>query len=166
MDDIRIGLATEDDLDDIFQVGQHAWKVSHAHKYSPDFLDRLVIRAFMPSVMGQALENEDTVVYVAREGCRVVGFIQLDVGRDGTASISYLYVAPGLQGRGIGSKLLEAGLKALAERGVRQVYAVTEADNYQAQRFGERHRFRQVEGDTEKHLTWGEPALLEFVRDV
>lgn len=92
-------------------------------------------------------------VLMAREGDRVLGFATLLVSRgltehtgSATGVVDFVAVRPDLQGRGIGSELLRAGLEILGETCA--LFEVrTELDNFPAIRTYSRLGFRLTSAD-------------------
>ena len=87
--------------------------------------------------------------YLAVEERRVVGLISMVLYKTllhpgGTALINELVVADSARRRGIGRKLVEAGIAAARERGMDEIEVGTETDNRAARRF-----YRSVGFDAE-----------------
>jgi ribosomal-protein-alanine N-acetyltransferase len=80
---------------------------------------------------------------VAVEGGEVVGYAGLCDYPD-EAFVQTMAVAPALQGRGLGARLLLELLDEAARRGQRRVLLEVRADNGAAQRLYERHGFRRT----------------------
>jgi putative acetyltransferase len=79
-------------------------------------------------------------VYVAEVDGRLAGFLAVKDRGDGQGYLHEIFVAPELQGRGVGSALMEMA-KSLAPAGLR---LHTLLRNTQAAAFYERHGFTQV----------------------
>jgi GNAT superfamily N-acetyltransferase len=97
--DVEIGPATAAGAGEILTV-QRAAYLAEAQLYGDCFLDPLTEPL---SGVGAAIETG--LVLAARSGARLVGAVRGHV-RGGTCHIGRLVVAPDLQGRGIGSRLL------------------------------------------------------------
>jgi ribosomal-protein-alanine N-acetyltransferase len=105
-----------------------------AECYAPEIAySRRTMRAFLRLTGAECL--------VAEEGGVVQGFILTD--RDGPAGhVITLDVAPGARRRGVGSELIEAAHRFLAEHGVREVELETATTNDAAVAFWKHHGYR------------------------
>ncbi|MGG2134657.1 GNAT family N-acetyltransferase [Bacillus sp. S2(2024)] len=73
-------------------------------------------------------ENENYVVWMAKNGNKVVGITMVEVDEDHTGSIAIL-TNPSLRGRGIGKSLIKSTLLLDEMSHVRKWFAGIEADN-------------------------------------
>lgn len=89
--------------------------------------------------------------YVAEEDGRIVGTAALHIVWEDLAEIRALAVAPGQEGRGIGSGLVRVLLDEAKNLGISRVFALT----YQPG-FFEKCGFKQVSKETLPHKVWGE----------
>jgi ribosomal-protein-alanine N-acetyltransferase len=88
------------------------------------------------------------------EGDRgVVGYVNLRV-HDGEAHVTYLFVDPGDQGRGIGARLLDRAVADARRRGHRRVRLTAGVENVRARRFYEREGWRDT-GERHRHSALG-----------
>lgn len=95
-------------------------------------------------------------VLVARLNGAVVGHLQLiDTDQRDRPEVKNMAVHEGLQGRGIGSRLLRAALDMLAAEGAQEVLVATAAADIDNLRFYQRHGFRMraVERDAFRAAT-------------
>lgn len=100
----------------------------------------------------RALEGDENLeMIVAEEEDAVVGYIVLRVDADRSeifgfkwASVLSLAIDPDWWGRGIGSKLVEKGLRRLKEVGTRYVEVFTDQNNIAAIRVFEKNGFRFI----------------------
>lgn len=88
-------------------------------------------------------------VWVARRsgevvGCCVVCYAISTSRGSLVAKLDDVNVKPGLEGRGIGSAMMEALKEELRRRGVTRIDTATHFDNPGARRFYERHGFRSL----------------------
>ena len=97
------------------------------------------------------LERNDSIVLVAEQDGQVAGYCYAGLeGRDwlslrGPAGVIYdILVDPRSRGHGVGRRLLDAMLKALAERGAPQVVLFTATRNEVAQRLFAQAGFRST----------------------
>ena len=110
------------------------------------------------SYLRSQLAEPDAIVLVAERAGEVVGYAYAGIeGADymalrGPAGVLHdLVVDPGHRGRGVGRRLLDAALDALAARGAPRVVLSTAARNAAAQRLFERAGFR--------------PTMVEMTRE-
>lgn len=89
---------------------------------------------------GSAMETQHSVVAASTEGDEVLGFVMWTAGW-----VNHLYIAPGLQRRGIGALLLDAAGEWHVERNIQQIHLWTFQRNDRARRFYQKHGFRPVE---------------------
>ncbi len=88
------------------------------------------------------LRRENTSLWVA-EAERVVGYAVVWVVED-QAELGNLAVAPAWRRKGLGRRLLEVVLDAMAGSGVRELFLEVRESNLNAQGLYGRHGFRQV----------------------
>lgn len=138
---VRIRACREDDLPALEWFGLFA-----AHR-------PLIRSTFERHQRGEAL------MLVAEAGGEASGQLWIDFGAD-VAEIWAVRILPCLQGRGIGSRLLEAAESAVRGRGVRRVELAVEIGEERARRFYERAGYRF----TGTGLSRPQPRLREQVR--
>jgi GNAT superfamily N-acetyltransferase len=95
------------------------------------------------------LDDDASVVFVAEEGRRIIGYVYAAVEplswkdlRDECGFIHDLLVADAGRGRGVGEALLDAAIEWLGQRGMPRVVLGTAAQNDNARRLFERRGFR------------------------
>lgn len=96
------------------------------------------------------LEQEESVVFLAFDGKRAVGFTQLypqfsSVGMDRNWLLNDLYVDKSARKQGVGYRLLEAARAFGRETGARWLVLETGVDNYAAQALYEKAGWARVE---------------------
>lgn len=110
-----------------------AWVAVNARAFASHPEQGRVDRAAFDERRGEAwFRDDDLVVAVDADG-RLVGFdwVKAEAGST-TGEIYVLGVDPDTAGRGLGRRLLAAGLARLAERGMRRVDLYVEGDNVPA----------------------------------
>jgi ribosomal protein S18 acetylase RimI-like enzyme len=101
--------------------------------------------------LGTQLEEPDAALFVAEQEGRVVGYVYATVEprswqelREESGFIHDLFVDDQARGGGTGTRLLDAALDWLKERGQPQVVLWSAAQNAAAQRLFERRGFRRT----------------------
>lgn len=138
---IIVRSARADDAPVLGRLG--ALLVALHHAYDPD---RFIAPApgterGYGAFLASELERKEAIVLVAEEGGSVLGYAYAGLEdrdwialRERAGAIYDIVVDPGRQGEGIGRMLLEATLKALADRGAPRVVLSTATPNEAAQR--------------------------------
>jgi [ribosomal protein S18]-alanine N-acetyltransferase len=106
------------------------------------------------------LRRSDSLLWVAesrREG--VVGYAAVWIVLD-QAELGDIAVADGWRRRGIGRRLLEATLEAMAERSVRELYLEVRPSNREARALYERYGFEEVGRRKDYYARPREDALV------
>lgn len=130
--------ATLDDLEEILAIIARADAQSGA--WAPGGRPHAVAAQRDRERVSQRLAARDDHSEVAMVGGRLAGFVNVDP-RDGVAHISYLFVEPHFQGRGIGATLLERAVADSRRRGFARATLHTAVLNARARRFYERARW-------------------------
>lgn len=106
------------------------------------FYGKAVDEAAIAAFLGERLGNDQSVVFLAWQGERAVGFVQL---YPAFASLSLapswilndLFVVPETRGSGAGRALMDAALGLARENGAAELFLQTARDNTTAQRLYE-----------------------------
>ena len=106
--DLRI--ARDIDAEDVSTIIQSALRETNARDYSQDIIERIA-KCFDPAAVLELIHKR--TVFVAALGQRIVGTASLD-GR----VVQSVFVAPDVQGRGIGKRLMAEVEKVARERGI------------------------------------------------
>ena len=149
--DIAIRPATRADLPALGRLA--ALLVRTHHEFDPQRFIAATPRTAngYASWLGSQLRNPDVVVLVAERAGEVLGYTYAGVeGFDyvslrGPAGVLHdIVVDPGQRGGGVGQRLLDATLAALAQRGAPRVVLSTAERNEAAQRLFARAGFRRT----------------------
>lgn len=145
MDGVEVGrLAAGDDLTAVARVYACSWRHAYQGIVPQGYLDSL-----SEGFWQLGLEQSADRTFIAREGGEVVGVCTHGPARVGAfagwGEIVSLYVLPERAGRGVGSKLLDVALDALAAEGFERAYLWVLADNAPARAFYERRGFQLLE---------------------
>lgn len=98
--------------------------------------------------LGRLIETQE--VFVLRDAEKLSGFMALERGAAGSATITALYLAPPVRNRGLGKALLD-----LAKTEAERLTLWTFQANHQAQRFYQREGFaesRRTTGENDENL--------------
>lgn len=137
---VEVRDAGVDDAREIKSVARTTWDHTYRDTIPEDVRAAFVDQAYSADSLRRRIESK--VFLVAAEGEEVLGFADFRPLSDTEAGLAAIYVLPAMQGRGIGARLLEAGIGAFPSR-TRFVLRV-EQDNALAQRFYEAHGFRRT----------------------
>ena len=118
----------------------------YSQELIPMPLERMVLQ------FSERIRNKD-IVLVAEEDGQIAGHLVVGIGRGKLSHVGYigLFVKKELWGKGIGAKLLEEGIKAAKERGLKkimyEVYSPNERSINLAKQFG-----FELRGTLKKHM--------------
>ena len=97
---------------------------------------------------------EKSIILIATISRKVVGFANFSrVNDDGIVGLAAIYIYPEYQGQGIGSALLEQGIKEL--HGVKEIFVDVEKENLSGLKFYEAKAFevvREFDDDFDGHI--------------
>lgn len=100
---------TEKNLGDVASCYVLGWKSSHSKLYANDYVE-----AFTPEKTAAFLKKDqgtERITFVAYDKGNAIGFITIDKEK---CDIPRLYVIPEKQRQGVGTKLIEFGIKQLS----------------------------------------------------
>jgi ribosomal protein S18 acetylase RimI-like enzyme len=137
---VVVRAAGVDDVREIQRVARTTW--DHTYKLSiPESVRaEFVSQAYSADSLRRRMESN--VFLVATEGGEILGFVDFGSLSETEVELAAIYILPGMQGQGIGARLLETGIGAFTPR-TRFVLRV-EQDNMQARRLYEAHGFRRT----------------------
>lgn len=139
-----VRLAAGDDMAAVARVYARSWRHAYRGIVPQSYLDSL-----SEGFWQLGLEQSADRTFIAHEGSEIVGVCTHGPARievfAGWGEIVSLYVLPERAGRGIGLKLLDASLGALAAEGFERAYLWVLADNAPARAFYERRGFQLLE---------------------
>lgn len=129
---------------DITQI-QHVAKTSWNHTYEGiipiHIQENFLQSAYSNDMMQKRLEHSH--MFVAEADNRIVGFANFSPIKDrGEVELGAIYLYPDYQGKGIGSALLQEGLKKV--KGIKEVYINVEKENQIGRHFYEAKGFKVV----------------------
>ena len=160
---VNLRSATREDLGPLTEL----WFRSAAEAFLPLLPDgfELPNRSRLDGPAG-ALQQERTAVLIAEGGDGMLGYVAAGPSRDpdvpGTVGeIWTLFLEPGAIGRGVGTRLLQAGLDHLREIGLKEVTLWSFRGNERANAFYERHGFRR-EGAEKRMEDWDNIPIARY----
>jgi GNAT superfamily N-acetyltransferase len=138
--------ATDADVEAMVELQLAAWREGFVPILPPAF-EVPDPRGFAPR-LAEALAVEGVHSTLAHEGERMVGWITYGVNRDPdtgprTGEVRSLFVHPDRWRSGVGTRLMNAALDALAEQGYEDATVWSFDDNDRANAFYERHGFER-----------------------
>src|SRR5262249_42741223 len=141
------------DLSKVGTVARATWPVVYAGIIPDDVQRRVLAIWYSPESLSRAREAPQSSLFVAESDGDVIGFAQFVRRSAESAELTRIYVLPDRQRGGIGTQLLDAGLRELAGEGLQHLTVEVERDNGVGRRFYERSGFvatreltREVEG--------------------
>ncbi len=130
-----------DDIKQVQDVAKTTWNATYEGIIPLDVQNNFLKSAYNDEKMKQRLER--AFLFVAEVDNRVVGFANFSpVREDGKVELGAIYLYPEYQGKGIGSALLQQGIKDLY--GVKELYINVEKDNKIGKTFYEAKGFEIV----------------------
>lgn len=162
---VNLRNATREDLGPLTDL----WFRSAAEAFLPLLPDgfELPNRSRLEGPAG-ALQQERTAVLVVEDGDALLGYVTAGPSRDPdvlvpVGEIWTLFLEPGAMGRGVGKRLLQAGLDHLRGIGLDEVTLWSFRDNERANAFYERHGFRR-DGAEKRMADWDHIPIVRYRR--
>ena len=151
------------DLGAVQEVARITWAETYRGIIPDDELTSFVERAYSEESLKHRMETG--VFLVAVLGGEVVGFADFDPepGKSGEVELAAIYVLPEMQGRGVGPRLLEAGIGRFGSTGSLTLRVAR--DNLGGRRFYEARGFSSV-GEHVWRTADGEVYELEMVLEI
>jgi ribosomal protein S18 acetylase RimI-like enzyme len=139
MGDVKIREMSVRDVGTVQKVARETWADAYAGIIPEETQRAFLERAYSPASLARRIESG--VFLVAEIDGEVVGFADISSARDepGVLELAAIYVRPDVQGGGLGSRLLLAGLERFS--GTKRVRTDVEQENLAARRFYEARGF-------------------------
>lgn len=119
---------------DVADCYLNSWNSSHAGKYPEGAVTNFNIEKFI-NILKK--DNEaDRITFIAYDKNNIIGFITIDKE---SSELTHLYVVPARQRQGMGTKLLEFGIKQMT--GVNRIYTTVLSINNIGIAFFEQYGF-------------------------
>lgn len=134
------------DIPYVQDVAHMSWHATYSHIIPREVQDKFLESAYNPSMLKKRMKRSD--IFIAEIDGKVVGFAQfMSPDRRGKAELIALYLDPDYQSQGLGTALLNEGLKQLAP--VAELYLHVERDNHIGRRFYQAKGFEVLDEFTE-----------------
>ena len=135
------------DSKDIQHIAKVTWNATYEGLIQEEVQTNFLNMAYSDEMMIRRVEK--TALYVAEMDKRAVGFANFSNvdPQTGSAELAAIYLLPDYQNRGLGTLLLEKGLRDLSDASV--LYVHVEKDNESGKRFYEAKGFTLVDEFTE-----------------
>jgi ribosomal protein S18 acetylase RimI-like enzyme len=152
-----------EEIDDLAELHVRCWREAYAGLHAPDFLADLST-GYRADIWRKVIADPGMFALVAWDGNERAGFViagpaSPDYRRLADSEIHALYVLGAFQGRGIGRRLLEAGLADRRRQGDTNAVAMVFSGNLRARGFYEAMGGRAV---GEAGLELGGQSLVEI----
>jgi GNAT superfamily N-acetyltransferase len=118
---VTIREATDDDVISIQRIARETWAFTYEGIIPPDVQERALESWYSTTSISSQIPHAGNLLLLAEAERASVGFAQFFRRSGDVAELARIYVLPNHQGTGIGSSLLESGLKWLRVLGVRRL---------------------------------------------
>lgn len=126
MMDIKIREMKKSDIMDVQQVAKVSWHDTYDGIIPRDIQDRFLHMAYSDEMMNMRFKQ--SIIMIAEVDHKVIGFVNFSpLNQGGVTELSAIYLCPNVQGKGIGTLLLKAGIHRLQH--VKEIYVNVEKDN-------------------------------------
>lgn len=148
MEPVTLEPCTLADLEVLRQVSLETFREAFAAQNDPEDFETYLREAFSIERLRREAENPETRYFLLYWGDRLAGYVKLNSGKSQTElqdpealEIERIYVRKALQGKGLGSWLLERMKSLGREEGKKYLWLGVWEENREAIRFYERHGF-------------------------
>jgi ribosomal protein S18 acetylase RimI-like enzyme len=130
-----------EDIQQIQDVAKTSWNATYEGIIPLEVQEKFLKSAYNDETMKQRIER--STIFVAEFNRRVIGFANFSPVKDGgEVELGAIYLYPEYQGKGIGSALLQQGMKDLD--GIKEIYITVEKDNKIGKMFYDAKGFQVV----------------------
>ncbi|WP_247731730.1 GNAT family N-acetyltransferase [Halovivax limisalsi] len=138
--------ATASDTEVLRSMARESVKASYASFLDEETIDDALAQWYGGDATRDLVESEDSVVLLAVDDGRPVGFSQSEIvgDRETAGHIHWLHVRPDERGAGLGSRLLTRTREALLDEGAEGVRGFVLAGNEDGNRFYDEHGFERA----------------------
>ena len=154
--------APKDDPEAIGELYAQSWKSAYRGIVPDEYLDSLSGKRW-----SSFISSSDFEAYVLLLGGAYAGTASVCPGRDekkpGWGEIVSIYLLPEHFGKGCGKPLLAAALRALSEKGYKNIYLWVLEKNSRARRFYEKNGFAETADRTETMICGRKLTEIRYV---
>jgi GNAT superfamily N-acetyltransferase len=143
---VEVRDARRDHVPEIQEVARATWDDAYRGIIPEEVRAEFIKRAYSRASLLRRIDDGVFLVAVTNE--RIVGFADFHPSSADDVELAAIYVLPGMQGRGIGTRLLEAGIRRFPSAG--KVTLRVERENAPARRFYEDRGFVPGSHHTER----------------
>jgi len=140
------------DIQQVQNVAKTSWNTTYNGIIPAPAQENFLKSAYNDEMMLRRLER--SLLYVAEHNGFIVGFANFSfVREDGNVELSAIYLYPEHQGKGIGSALLQEGIKN--SQGAKEVYLNVKKDNVIGRKFYKAKKFeivKEFDDDFDGHI--------------
>jgi len=136
---VAVRRAMMDDLQLIHEVATATWWDTYKDLFPAEVIALCLKRSYSVERLRVRLQQADAFLVAERDGL-VVGFAQFSRRDVGEIVLSSIYVQPEEQGSGVGTLLLDHGVRALAP--VQRLFVEVEERNWKGRRFYRKKGFK------------------------
>lgn len=123
---ITIRKMIKEDMQQVQQVAKTSWHHTYEGIIPAEIQGNFLKSAYSDEMMNLRLVS--TFIFVSEVDGKVIGFANYSpVKEEGNVELSAIYLYPEYQGKGIGTRLLQAGIKNI--EGTKEIFVNVEKDN-------------------------------------
>nr|WP_240666647.1 N-acetyltransferase [Longirhabdus pacifica] len=132
----------QEDIKQVQQVAKASWNATYEGIIPFEIQENFLKSAYSDEMMQKRLDN--TLMLISEREGEIVGFANFSpVKKQGKVELAAIYLYPQYQGQGIGSALLQEGIKNL--NNVKEIYINVEKENTIGKSFYEAKGFEVIE---------------------
>ncbi|TKD69977.1 GNAT family N-acetyltransferase [Pseudalkalibacillus hwajinpoensis] len=149
----KIRKIKKEDIKEVQQVAKISWNTTYETIIPLDIQENFLSTAYSDEMMLKRMDV--SFLYVAEKDRKIVGFANFStVKEQGEVELGAIYLFPEYQGKGIGTALLDEGIKKL--KGANSIYINVEKENNVGRNFYHAKGFKVVsefDDNLEGHIT-------------
>lgn len=161
---VTVRAAEQGDMPAVQRVARRAWEAAYGDTLDAETIDRAMSEWYGDATVSDRITRESGLFLVAATDDRVGGYVDASL-RNGDAVVGALNVDPDWWRKGVGGRLLDRAVEALADRGAERVRARALAANDVGRSFYESRGFT-VHSEGEDELFGRTAAAVTYVREL